>query len=216
MPVARSMSQGDTELPAVSAVLTSAGWTYPTSEFDDGNALLGHRIFADGHGAGSVIGFQSAVIGASTHLVRLDNGTNVEIKLERKGNRQVKWMVGPPPGADSPGGDLSSQALAVLAAAPQPLPALAGAAAAGAGCCFYSDAGSVMAVGDLLLQQLAVCTEAQTRVLSSKPQPGAVRAQLEAHLLTSQAPGAEPMPLIQLVQTLCEVCPPHRHRHTPK
>jgi hypothetical protein len=75
-----SAGQGDTELSSVSALLIAGGWTTPGPEYNDGPKLVGRRIFADGHGAASVLGFQSATIGPSQHLLRLDNGETIEVR----------------------------------------------------------------------------------------------------------------------------------------
>ena len=47
--------------------------------------------------AGVVLGFQRATIGVSTHLLRADGGgATVEVKLDRKGNKQASWLLAPP------------------------------------------------------------------------------------------------------------------------
>ena len=110
---------GETELNAgVTEVLLAAGWRAASrGEYDDGQSLVGERIFADGHGVGVVLGFNKATVGTSTHLVRLDvDASNVEVKLERKGNKQTRWLLAPPP-SDAVGTPRSNRT-----AVPSPIP----------------------------------------------------------------------------------------------
>ena len=194
--------QGETELAAVVGLLQEAGWSVPGREFDDGDALLGHRIFADGYGAGSVLGFSRATVGVSSHLIRLDNGENVEVRLERKGNKQVRWLLAPRANNVLDAGSSSAGVLAVLTAPPKPLPSLPPEATTSISC-HYCDVSAATEVAGALLTQLTVCVEAQSRLLSKQPQPAAVRSELETFLLTNTT--ADPTTSVaESVETLCD------------
>ena len=159
-----------------------------------------HRVWIDAHGPGLVCEFQRAMVGVSSHLVRLDaTGANVELKLERKGNRQLRWLLAPSspaePGNSSSGGTARSSAgssgagsaatLALLLARPPPLPAIAP-DVTGQWLCHYCFVDDVLEVAELLLQQLVVCCSAASRLLSAAT-PAAVRADLEGALLADRA-----------------------------
>jgi hypothetical protein len=190
-----------TELAAHEEALLAAGYSRPGSEFDDGPSLVGHRVWIDAHGPGLVCEFQRAMVGVSSHLVRLDaTGANVELKLERKGNRQLRWLLAPsspaePGNSSRTGGTARSSAgssgggsaatLALLLARPPPLPAIAP-DVTGQWLCHYCFVDDVLEVAELLLQQLVVCCSAASRLLSAAT-PAAVRADLEGALLADRA-----------------------------
>ena len=200
---------GETELNAgVTEVLLAAGWRAASrGEYDDGQSLVGERIFADGHGVGVVLGFNKATVGTSTHLVRLDvDASNVEVKLERKGNKQTRWLLAPPP-SDAVGTPRSNRQtmLQLLLAPPPPLPGVAARCPAlqgnAEGLCTYCDVESTLAVAELLAEQLVLCTSAASRMLSAV-QPAVVRSELETALLGGQADAGAPV--AETVRRLCE------------
>jgi hypothetical protein len=88
----------ETVLSAVRTILLDSGWAVPDASLDVGSASLGRRVFVEGYGIGNVVEFKRAAIGTSSHLLRLDNGLMVEVKLQRKGNKAANcaaWLVGP-------------------------------------------------------------------------------------------------------------------------
>jgi hypothetical protein len=75
-----------------------AGWIDPTGQprFDDGERLVGCKIFVENHGEGRVIKFAKTTFGSSEHVVRFDNvmaGNGTAVKLRRKGNSEQRWLV---------------------------------------------------------------------------------------------------------------------------
>ncbi len=200
------------ELAAHEEALLAVGYTRPGPEYDDGTRLVGRRIWVDGHGPALCCEFQRAMVGISSHLVRLENtGTNVELKLERKGNRQLRWLVGPSStdvAGSSGGAGFSDANLALLHAAPRSLAAIA-ADVSGQWLCHYCDVDSTTQVAKLLLQQLVVCCSAASRLLSAAT-PAAVRAELEVALLADRAIGStsptEPGERPAVVQAVLHIC----------
>ena len=60
-------------------------WRAPTAEQEEeAAAIVGRRVRVDGYGAAVVLSF--AKIGATVHVIRLDGGAEVKVKLVRKGN----------------------------------------------------------------------------------------------------------------------------------
>ena len=80
----------ETVLSAVRTILLDSGWAVPDASLDVGSASLGRRVFVEGYGIGNVVEFKRAAIGTSSHLLRLDNGLMVEVKLQRN-NRACSW-----------------------------------------------------------------------------------------------------------------------------
>lgn len=200
-------------LAAHEEALLASGYRRPGPEYDDGTRLVGRRIWVDGHGPGLCCEFQRAMVGVSSHLVRLDEtGTNVELKLERKGNRQLRWLLGPSaaePGTAAPGSRTSSDTtLALLRAPPSPLTHIA-ADVTGQWLCYYCSVDGTVEVARLLMQQLVVCCSAASRLLSAAT-PAAVRAELEAALLADRAIGMsmprEPGEQSAVLQTVLHTC----------
>ena len=146
-----------------------------------------------------------AQVGVSSHLIRLDDsGLNVDVKLERKGNRQTRWLLAPashqPASARSVTGhsrrwtgvtvDSGGSFLPLLLERPPVLPAHRQLLPDSADLiCHFCDVRATLEVADLLLQQLVVACGAASRLLSAV-QPGIVRAELEAAVLTADTPRA--------------------------
>ena len=69
----------------------------PPNDFEEGgegSAIVGRRVLVGAHGAGTVTAFVRARIGASSHVIRLDaGGTEVKVKLARKGNGKTPWQI---------------------------------------------------------------------------------------------------------------------------
>jgi hypothetical protein len=70
-------------------------WRAPSQldEAEEGPAIVGRRVRVDGRGAGQVLSFAKSKFGASAHVVRLDGGAEVKVKLARKGNGKTPWQV---------------------------------------------------------------------------------------------------------------------------
>lgn len=73
-------------------MLDSGEWLSPGVEFDSGPALVGRRVFVQGHGDGTVLSFEQALVGASAHTLRFGSDTT-RVKLRRKGNAETPWVV---------------------------------------------------------------------------------------------------------------------------
>jgi hypothetical protein len=197
--------------------LQASGWRLPGSQFDDGQQAVGQRVFVAGIGIGLITGFNRATVGTSSHLVRLDdNGLNVDVKLERKGNRQTRWLLAPASAATvldgGGGGSSESEAiLPLLLARPPDLVAHRQLLPDSAELlCHFCDVRLTLEVADLLLQELVVACGAASRLLSAV-QPGIVRAELEAAVLSGDSPrAATPLPAAEkndlVARTVLERC----------
>eukprot|EP01047_Picozoa_sp_COSAG01_P005409 COSAG01_NODE_184_length_22692_cov_155.762758_15_plen_961_part_00 len=72
-------------------------WRKPPRDLrnGDGQALVGRRIFAEGYGEGTVRTFHPSRVGASEHTVDFDLAGEVKVKLKRKKNKDLSWLVPP-------------------------------------------------------------------------------------------------------------------------
>jgi hypothetical protein len=69
-------------------------WCGPTAEDEkDAAAIVGRRVRVDGHGAGQVLSFAKSRGRASAHVICLDSGAEITVKLARKGNGKTPWQV---------------------------------------------------------------------------------------------------------------------------
>ena len=81
---------------ALRGALFREGWAEPEASLTeaDGRALVGERIYVMGYGAGKVKDFVHNRMGASKHVVELDDGPRTEtIVLRRKGNDKTPFLV---------------------------------------------------------------------------------------------------------------------------
>lgn len=90
-----------------------AGWVDPTGQprFNDGQQLVGCRVFVEHKGEGSVITFKKSTFGTSEHIIKFDNmmaGKGEGVKLRRKGNSEKRWLVQVDPTGTAKKVDVSS------------------------------------------------------------------------------------------------------------
>lgn len=76
----------------------AAGWVDPTGnpKFEDGQRLVGCKIFVENKGDGTVIRFNKSTFGSSEHIVKFDDvmaDVGTPVKLRRKGNNEQRWLV---------------------------------------------------------------------------------------------------------------------------
>jgi hypothetical protein len=89
------LDEGASSWTELKSCLLQEGWADPTREQDvDGPSLVGERIYVLGYGPGMVEDFMPSKMGASKHLILLDDGPRREkISLRRKGNNKVPWLI---------------------------------------------------------------------------------------------------------------------------
>ena len=77
-------------------------WRKPPKDLrnGEGEALVGLRIFVEGHGEGIVRAFHHSSFGASEHTVDFDLVGEIKTKLKPKKNKEPNWLV-PPNESDS-------------------------------------------------------------------------------------------------------------------
>ena len=77
------------------SLLAQGCWSEPGSSYDEGVDLVGSCIYVMGMGKGTVLAFNRAKIGASSHTVDFgaDGGATTKVTLERKGNSKTPYLV---------------------------------------------------------------------------------------------------------------------------
>ena len=76
--------------------LASEGWAEPSAALTDadGSVLVGERIYVMGMGIGEVTEFVHSRVGASKHVIELEDGPRTEtVCLRRKGNDKTPFLV---------------------------------------------------------------------------------------------------------------------------
>jgi hypothetical protein len=68
-------------------------WTTPGQEFDDGYALVNHRVCVHGYGIGVVQEFHTTKWSSSSHTISFGDGGLQEVKLRRKNNGKLDFLV---------------------------------------------------------------------------------------------------------------------------
>ncbi len=94
--MSRSVDEMTKSWDALRSSLFRDGWMEPEATLTeaDGQMLVGERIYVMGYGAGRVKEFVHARVGASKHVVELDDGPRTEtIALRRKGNDKTPFLV---------------------------------------------------------------------------------------------------------------------------
>lgn len=94
--MSRSVDEMSRSWDALRDTLFRDGWIEPEASLTDadGQLLVGETIYVMGYGAGKVTEFVHSRVGASKHVVRLDDGPRTEtIALRRKGNDKTPFLV---------------------------------------------------------------------------------------------------------------------------
>ena len=83
------------------ALLRSGEFEWPGGEFDDGDNCVGYLCYISGShrsgaagGRGTIQAFERATWGASAHHILMDDGEVQQVRLQRRGNKHVEWLVG--------------------------------------------------------------------------------------------------------------------------
>ena len=77
------------------ALVRSGEWEWPGAEFDDGFSAIDYTAYINGLGRAVITNFVKATFGPSSHTVALvPSGEVHQLKLRRRGNREIEWLVG--------------------------------------------------------------------------------------------------------------------------
>jgi hypothetical protein len=94
--MSRSADEMTKSWDALRGPLFRDGWVVPEATLTeaDGQMLVGAQIYVMGYGAGRVKEFAHSRVGASKHVVELEDGPRTEtIALRRKGNDKTPFLV---------------------------------------------------------------------------------------------------------------------------